>query len=221
MIYDTKRFQEIMDNLGLTPNQIYFCVLLLEQDAKRKRELFNNYTKKHGGFELEDIKKLEEKGYIEDFSNSKVDKTVIKTIGRGQAIVKKLQEFTILELIMVTPKFKDSIYIDAEIATEEFLKAYPSWITIKDKSTGKSTRFPIKKITDMTQFVNFYQTIINGDIIKHKLIVEMASHYKKFVDKGVVAGVNVKTALESKFWLQIEELIELEEAEREGSISSL
>ena len=48
-----------MDKLELTPNQIYFCTVLMEQDYKRKKELFKNYFDKHGGFDYDDIERLE------------------------------------------------------------------------------------------------------------------------------------------------------------------
>jgi hypothetical protein len=211
-----------MDKLELTPNQIYFCTVLMEQDYKRKKELFKNYFDKHGGFDYDDIERLEEKGYIANFSNSKVPKTVqIKASKRGEKEVIKMTDYTILDLIMVTPLFREEVYIDAEEAANEFIKAYPTWISIKDKATGKIQRFSIKSIPDREEFIQFYQTITNGDIIKHKLIVEMAANYKKFVEKGAVAGTNIRKALESRFWEQLEELIELEEADKDGAITSL
>ena len=215
MIYDTKRFQEIMKKLDLTPNQIYFCILLLEQDYNKKVELFNNYNERHGGFRYLEVKDLEEKGYIENFSDTDIPKTIkVTTTKKGEIKYETIKDVMILELILVTPHFKDQIYIDAELAADELLQAYPTWIVIKDK-TGKSQRVSVKTIPDRDEFVQFYHSIINGDILKHKLIVEMATHLRRFVEKKEVMATNIRKALESRFWEQIEELIELEKGDKD------
>jgi hypothetical protein len=214
MIYDTKRFQEIMTKLNLTPNQIYFCVLLLEQDFNRKRKLFLDYAEAHEGFRINEIEDLENKGYIVNFSDSNVPKTTaaIQT-KKGELVFERVKDVIILEMVMVTPKFKDAIYVDGEAAADELLKAYPTWIKIKDRATGKITKVSVKSVPDRDEFVLFYANIINGDIIKHKLIVEMATHLKKFVERGDVMASNIRKALESRFWEQIEELVEADEGE--------
>jgi hypothetical protein len=215
MIYDTKRFQEIMKKLDLTPNQIYFCILLLEQDYNRKVELFNHYAERHGGFRYLEIEDLQKKGYIENFSDTDIPKTVKITVtSKGEVKYETVKDAIILELLIVTPHFKEQIYIDPEAAADELLQAYPTWITIKDK-TGKSQRVSVKTIPDRDEFVQFYNTIINGDILKHKLIVEMATHLRRFVEKKQVIATNIRKALESRFWEQIEELIELEKGDKD------
>jgi len=216
MIYDFKRFQSIMDKLNLNPNQIYFCIVLLEQDYNRKVQLFNNYTERYGGFRYLEVYDLEQKGYIENFSDTEIPKTVkITTTKKGEVKYERLTDVMILDLIMVTPLFRDQIYIDAEAATDELLTAYPTWITIKDHKTGKSQRVSVKSVPDRDEFVQYYNSIINGDILKHKLIVEMATHLRKFVDKKEVTATNIRKALESRFWEQIEELIELEKGDKD------
>jgi hypothetical protein len=215
MIYDTKRFQEIMQKLDLTPNQIYFCILLLEQDYNRKVQMFNNYIDRHGGFRFLEIDDLETKGFIENFSNTEIPKTVkITTTKKGEVKYERVTDVMILELIVVTPLFKDQIYVDAELATDELLQAYPTWIIIKDKS-GKTQRVSVKSVPDRDEFIQFYSNIINGDILKHKLIVEMATHLRRFVEKKEVMATNIRKALESRFWEQIEELIELEKDDKD------
>lgn len=214
MIYDTRRFQDIMKKLELTPNQIYFCVLLLEKDYNRKAKLFNDFTETHGGFRLEEIEKLEEKGFIANFSDSEVPKTTaVYQSKKGQLVYERVKDVIILEMVIVTPKFIDAIYVDAEAAADELLKAYPTWIKIKDRATGKEQRVSVKNIPDRDEFVQFYNGIIQGDIIKHKLIVEMATQLRKFVERGDVMATNIRKALESRFWEQIEELVELDKGE--------
>lgn len=220
MIYDTKRFQDTMQKLNLTPNQIYFCIILLEQNYERKVALFNNYNERHGGFRFLEIRDLEQKGYIENFSNTKIPKTVKSIVTKeGKVTYDVSEDAIILELVIVTPHFKDQIYIDSELAADELLKAYPSWIVIKDKS-GKSQRFSVKSIPDRDEFVQFYAGIINGDILKHKLIVEMATQLRRFVERGEVGATNIRKALESRFWEQIEELVEIEQIDKD-MLSSL
>lgn len=209
-----------MQKLNLTPNQIYFCILLLEQNYDRKVALFNNYNERHGGFRFLEIEDLEKKRYIENFSNTNVPKTVKVVVTKeGTVTYDAVEDVIILELVIVTPYFKDQIYIDAELAADELLKAYPTWIVIKDKS-GKSQRFSVKSIPDRDEFVQFYATIINGDILKHKLIIEMANQLRRFVERGEVGATNIRKALESRFWEQIEELVEIEKIDKD-MLSSL
>lgn len=205
MIYDFKRYETIRRSLGITSNQLYFCILLLEQDYNKKLELFSYYCTVHGGFDYMDIKALEEKGYLENFSPKP-----IKTIEKSEIIGNKLSDYKlvdedyILEMFMVTPLFKGKIYIDADIAAEELLKVAPSWIYINGKRTS------IKTVSDREEFYQYYNTIINGDILKHKLIVEMFTHYKRLVEADKISGMGIRKALESRLWEQIQEIIEEE-----------
>jgi hypothetical protein len=177
--------------------------------------MFNNYIDRHGGFRFLEIDDLETKGFIENFSNTEIPKTVkITTTKKGEVKYERVTDVMILELIVVTPLFKDQIYVDAELATDELLQAYPTWIIIKDKS-GKTQRVSVKSVPDRDEFIQFYSNIINGDILKHKLIVEMATHLRRFVEKKEVMATNIRKALESRFWEQIEELIELEKDDKD------
>jgi hypothetical protein len=211
MIYDTKRFQEIMRKLSLTPNQIYFCVLLLEQDYYKKKEMFEEYAEKHGGFRWLEIEDLEQKGYIANFSDTQIPKTVgIVQTRKGEIKYERIKDVIILEMVIVTPHFKDQIYVDPEIAAEELLSVYPAWITINGK------RQSIKIIGDRDEFYEYYKGITGGDIIKHKTIVEAFSHYKKYVDKGKVNGMGIRKALESRLWQDIQELMEQDNVDRDA-----
>lgn len=214
MFYDFRRTNKILNELGISPNQAYFCILLLEQDFNYKKELFDNYINKNEGIDFIDINKLEELGYIENCSNNNILKTIgiekkYKYAGNTYKVdYKKTTDIAILELFIVTPKFKDSIYIDAEVAAEELLKVYPSWIFIENK------RQSLKIIPDREEFYQYYNTIINGDILKHKFIVEMFSRYRKLIDDNKINGMGIKKALESRFWEEIEKLTEEEESDK-------
>jgi hypothetical protein len=210
MIYDSKRFQDIMRKLDLTPNQIYFCVMLLEQDFYKKKELFEEYAERHGGFRWLEIEDLEQKGYIANFSDSSVPKTVgIAKTRKGEIKYERVKDVIVLEMVIVTPHFKDQIYVDPEVAAEELLAVYPAWITINGK------RQSIKIIGDREEFYEYYKGITGGDIIKHKTIVEAFSNYKKYVEKGKVNGMGIRKALESRLWQDIEQLMEQDKLDRD------
>ncbi len=200
-----------MRKLDLTPNQIYFCVLLLEQDYFKKKELFEEYAARHGGFRWLEIEDLENKGYIANFSNTAIPKTTgIVQTKKGEIKYEKVKDVIILEMVIVTPHFKDQIYIDPELAAEELLSVYPAWITINNK------RQFIKIIGDRLEFYEYYNSITGGDILKHKTIVEAFSHYKKYVEKGKVNGMGIRKALESRLWQDIEQLMEHDKLDRDA-----
>lgn len=215
MFYDFRKTNELLEKLKITPNQAWFCVMLLEQDYNYKVKLFHDYIKEYGVIDFVDIDALEKLGYIENFANSKVPKTTIIKKEYNYAEQKYITEkkpitdIIILELFMITPKFKELVYLDAEEAAEELLSVYPSWVNIKGKQT------PLKKIPDREAFYQYYFSITNGDMLKHKYIVEMFRHYRDLIKKDKVLGMNIINALESKLWMEIEELIELNKQDKD------
>jgi hypothetical protein len=193
--------------------------MLLEQNFKYKKELFYNYIEKHDGIDYMDILKLENLGYVEDCgNNNEIEKTVEIVINKQSGYkkeYKKLKDVVLLDLLIVTPLFKNKVYIDPEIAAEEVLKAYPSWMIIKGSRTYlKGIPF------DKEPFYEYYNSIIQGDILKHKFIVEMFKHVKRLTEtkKGgvpVLNPVGLVKALESKLYNDIEELLALEETDKD------
>jgi len=227
MFYDYKRTNKILKELGITPNQAWFCMMIMEQDFKYKNQLFKDYTDEHGGIEVADIAKLEELGYIENFSDSTVPKTIaverLMNLNKTGYVktFRQSKDAVILSLFIVTPKFKDLIFIDPEIAAEELQKVFPAWMMIKDRQTGKLQRTFLQGIpADKEPFYDYYATIHGGDILKHRYICEMFSHFKKYVTEGKVNGMGIIKALEGKLWKHIKELIELEKDELGESYES-
>lgn len=218
LFYDWKRTNTILKDLNITPNQAWLCIMLLEQDYNYKKELFNNYIEKHGGFDYADIEKLEELNYIENCSSSDVPKTVAvkQNIKLGSKSYNKhfeqSRDALILELFIVTPTFKEKVYVDPELAGEEVLNSYPSWAKIK------GTRVSLKGIADRQAFYQYYYEIIAGDILKHKFICEMFSKYKKMLAEPnpKVNGMGILKALESRYWDQIQELLELDSLDKDA-----
>lgn len=220
VFYDFKRTNNILNTLNITANQAWICIMLLEQNFNYKKELFINYVEKHDGIDYMDILKLEELGYIEDCgSNNEIEKTVtISVVKKGNKYEKtyrKLKNVVLLDLLIVTPLFKEKVYIDPEVAAEEVLKAYPAWMIIKGSRTY------LKGIpSDKEPFYEYYNSIIQGDILKHKFIVEMFKHVKRLTStikngNPVLNPVGLVKALESKLYNDIEELLALEEAEKD------
>jgi len=217
MFYDWKKTNDILNTLNITPNQAWLVLMFMEQDYNYKTILFNGYVDKFGGFDYTDIVRLEELGYIENCSATQVPKTVAvhnKVNIGSQKYERKFEtssDVLILELFVVTPKFREIVYIDAEIAGEELFSIYPSWITITDKGSGQVKRQSIKIIPDRNAFYAYYYDLIQGDILKHKYICEMFKHYRKLILAEKIQGMGILKALESRLWTQIEELLELEE----------
>lgn len=215
MFYDFKRTNNILKELDITPNQAWLCIMLLEQNFNYKKELFNHYINRFNGIDYMDILKLEELGYIEDCgSNNEIEKTVkVELVKRGagyEKVYEKVKDIVLLDLLIVTPLFRDKVYIDPEVAANELLAVYPAWMIIKGQRTF------MKGIpADKEPFYAYYNTIIEGDILKHKFIVSMFSHFKRLYTKGAINPVGLIKALESKMYNDIEELLELEESEKD------
>jgi hypothetical protein len=223
MFYDFKRTTEILKQLDITANQAWFCVMLLEPDFDYKLELFNKYINSiDNSILFDDIQILEEKGYIENCSNTKLPKTIVvkRTIEYAGSStifeIVKSKDVAILELFIVTPKFKEQVYIEAEAAAEELLKIYPAWISIKDKQSGRISRQSIKMIEDRDAFYEMYHRVhTQGDILKHRYICDMFSHYRRLVSEGKVQGMNILKALESRLYQDIEQLLEEENGNKD------
>lgn len=191
MIYETEKFTNELIRLKITPNQCHIIMIFLETGKKRD-ELVNKFNISFG-FNASDIAKLEELGYLENMNSQKPN--------AKQSI----------HLYIITPKLKELLFIDEddlEIACEEAWLAYPKLLTIDGKSQSSRT-------ISRTDFTTVYSKIIKGNIILHKKIVEMFTHYKGLVKKGKVHGLGLKKALETRIWEVIEEMIEQEEEEKE------
>lgn len=203
MVYDFERFSEIMQKLDISPNQIYICMLLMEKSMKKKVELFTKYKIIQEGFEYEDLEVLVNKGYLEDFNSDKVPRTVFEHGKRRQ-----ITELKTFDLFMVTDKFKEGIWIDSEEAALEAWQSFPTWMKINEKSTN------IKNMV-YDEFVEHYSKIISGNGVLHRKIVTAFSHFRRFVKAGKVTGMGIKKALDKKLWNDIEELLELEEDDKD------
>ena len=190
MIYDTERFQNELIRLKITPTQCHVLMLFLETGKKREQLIsrYNNNFK----FEKNDLLKLEELGYLENMNspNSKTNS---------------------VHLYIITPKLKELLFIDEddlEIACEEAWLAYPKLLIIDGKSQSSRT-------ISRDEFSTVYTKVIRGNIILHKKIVEMFTHYKKLVKLGKVHGLGLKKAIETRIWEVIEEMIEFEEEDKQ------
>lgn len=195
MIYDAERFNDELVRLSITPTQCHLCMCLLETGKKREKLIIkykNNFK-----LEAEDLKKLQDLGYLENMNGqaSKVDS---------------------IHLYYVTPKLKELLFVDdddLEIACEEAWQAFPKLLMLPDKD-GKLKPQSSRTIS-RDDFGEAYTKLIRGNIILHKRIVEMFTHYKDLVKKQKVHGLGLKKVLETKHWEVIEEMIELEEEDKD------
>lgn len=220
MIYNFPRFQEIKEKLGLTPNQIYICLVLMETNKENKRELIEKYKQQHKGFEQRDIDTLIEKEYLLNLNttNPNVETTILKKESQEKfkPIVKKTPEGETLviqnrtlDLLVVTDKFKEGIFIDNDDAAEEIWSIYPKWMNINNKR--QSTKSILYE-----EFKVLYGNLIQGNGILHKKIVECVSNYKKVEKAGHIQLVGIKKFFENKIYNDIEELLEDLEGEKDS-----
>lgn len=216
MFYNFKKENKLLEELKITPNQAWFCIMLMEQDFNKKKEIFVNYCEQHGGFNHFDILALEQLGYIENFNYGKPEgKTIIRTVkdenGKSYKKEELLHNINLLEFFIITPKFTEKVYIDPEDALEELLSNFPSWMIIDGQRQYLKNYSPKNGLS----FAEFYNSITGGDILKHKYICQMFSHFKRLVAKKKVNGIGIVKALDNQLWKDIEELLELEETEKD------
>lgn len=165
--------------------------------------MFNRFKASQGGFDYSDIEYLVEKNYLADFSSPNVLMTKIEN---GEK--KLVKDFKFIELFIVTPKFKEGIFVDNEEAALEAWKAFPAWMTINGQLVNvRNMEYQV--------FEEQYELIINGNGILHKTIVEAFTSYKKFVKDGKVQGMGIKKAIEKKLWDDIAELIVAEQESKD------
>lgn len=210
MIYNFDEFNNIITKLGVSPNQMYICMMMLEKDFKKKIELLNKYIKQEGGFDFSDIEFLISKGYVEDFNTQNFPVTLINE--KGRKILIKDKEKKLFELYMVTPKFQEDIFIDNYEAAKEAYEIFPRVLYINGVMQSART-------IGYEEFEIEYPKIINGNGVLHKRIIQAFSNYKRLIKAKKVHGMGLRNALKQRYWEVIEEMIELDNEENEAKFT--
>src|ERR1039458_2785874 len=122
MFYDIEKFAMLLIKYKLTPNQFFFAYLLHES----RNDLLKKYCNVETGvglFKADDVKTLEERGYI-------ININAIKD-GFQQSFV---------ESFICTSTFKELAFLEYEEPLQELMAVYPHILTIEGKN------FPAKSI---------------------------------------------------------------------------
>ena len=169
---DTKKLTKLLIKYNLNPEEFYVV------DALCKKEYLSlkSYIESRGEFAIDILKTLEEKAYIEYW---------------GKDGLYNIHD------ILVTDNFYNNIYIDEEIAGEEFFKAYPSFISIDGKMI-------MSKKCDKDLYTEKYCKDIGFDKDRHEKIIKGLGIAKK---KGLI-NMAIRNFIDSKAYDILEELVD-------------
>jgi hypothetical protein len=146
MLIDPTQYGEFLCKHKLTPNQFWLCYLIHLDD----KDMMYEYLKNVGKFSKDDIKVLEQKGFI--FNNNPEDEA-----GESKYAFKHF---------IATSTFKELIFVDSSEAFQELWNSYPDYLNIENK------RIPAKSV-DYDALEKVYSKLLKNDLVLHKEIVSL------------------------------------------------
>lgn len=159
---------------------------LLYYIGVKKYTNIEHYITECGNYSVESIKKLEEKGLVELFSDNLT-----------------------LENIKVSQTFLSKIIVDIEYASEELRDVYPSVIIVNDQvHNAKNLRG--RKLEEL------YSKVIKGDLELHKKIIKVTTKWANMQRKyngRAVAPLGLQRFLEDGFY---ETLLEMKDGDSDA-----
>lgn len=159
-IDDVRGYTNFLIKHKLTPNQFYFLLLrnmsIVDSDTAVRATI--DYIDSTGGFTIKELEDLESRGYLDNV-NSPGDFDVIA--------------------YFATPKFYNELFVETDLAGEEFWKAYPDKIIIN----GAEVR---AKTGDKEELTKLYAKKIKYNKNTHKKVLESL---KKDIEEGLNMGI--------------------------------
>lgn len=165
---DVKRFTKGLIQFELEPNEFFFMLCLINNE----QQCLVDYFKMFPLFSKEMLERLHLKSYI----------IIINPKG--------LDENLKLSDIIINPEFKEKYFIDEENAARELTECYFKKMTVNGKV------MPARNIA-LYELMKLYGKIINGDIEKHKEIIEKTKNYVK---KEREAVIGLRKYVEQQYW---------------------
>ncbi len=175
MIADINKYVDFLISNNLTEHQFLILWLIQTKDE----ENIKRYRNKFGQFDVDQIFKLIEYGWIEDFGTVKDDK----------------QNFNIYNFL-VNDKFTKNVVVDEEDAYQELCAVYPKWMDVK------GTKWPMIK-GDPYKIAKEYLKCHKKNKLAHDRIVRITEQYFK---NHPVQG-NIEDYILNRRWNLLEELI--------------
>ena len=176
MFYDIEKFAMLLIKYKLTPNQFFFAYLLHEG----RNDLLKKYCNVETGvglFKADDVKTLEERGYI-------ININAIKD-GFQQSFV---------ESFICTSTFKELAFLEYEEPLQELMAVYPNILTIEGKN------FPAKSI-DPAILGPIYLKNIKADFDTHIEVLGLT----QYAVRNNLITTDLDKYVKSKIWEVIKE----------------
>ena len=169
----------------ISVEQYFFMYLLSRRDFNKPEEesLARQYINRVKRFKLDDIKDLEDRGFIEDMNSP------------GQSF----PEFYILP-----PKIYEKFFFHEEDDGEELWLAYPAKFPLRDKGT----EFLARTGGDKHELLSIYRKRIKNSKKKHKFVMEQLEKYKRLVKSGKINGRRIAEFIKFELWDSIAECTE-------------
>ena len=167
---NTKKLTSLLIKYNLSPEEFY----ILDALYKKEHRALKDYIESRGNFNIKILETLEEKEYIQYWG--------------------KDGTYNVTD-ILVTDKFYNNIYIDSEIAGDEFFKTYPSFISIDGKMI-------MSKKCDRDLYVEKYCKDIGFDKERHIKIIEGL----KIAKAKSLINMAIRNFIDSQMYDILEEL---------------
>lgn len=158
---DPTSYVDFLCTHKLSPNQFLLCYLLYTEHMIRDKESnlryatvgnIYKYCDKGTGWSNSDVEDLIEKGYLIDTTKTK--------------------DTYAIDRLILTEKFVDLMFINANFAFEEFFEAYPNSTMIDGKAA-------FLKAVDPDVVAERYKKAIKNSAVKHAEIMEIIAYAKE------------------------------------------
>jgi hypothetical protein len=174
MIYETRKYIDILTKFKITPTQFLFAWMVYNKQWEELRDYMNTF----GAFDPDSIQDL-------------IDKDLILNINPSS------KKFGARDL-QVTEVFAGEMVVTGDDAWEEFYERYPGMMVVN------GTRIATKGLTrqDEEYTKAKYIEYVNTNKYVHQNILAMVSKYKE--DNGGLATMKIDKFVSGQFWNEIE-----------------
>lgn len=167
---------------GVNIRQYFIMYLLSRKDFERKDSYLRRYIHTVEDFPLQDVKDLEEKGFIEDFNNP------------GE---------TYPAAFMLTPKANE-VFVTDDIAQELWDK-YPTTFPL---SSGGNF---MARVGDRDELMGLYLKKIKNSRKQHDRVMLLLDCYIELVDQGKINGTKLSNFITHHIWEVVEDIKQKED----------
>tara|TARA_S200002703_G_scaffold74918_1_gene64568 strand:+ start:180 stop:767 length:588 start_codon:yes stop_codon:yes gene_type:complete len=164
----------------ITVGQYFFLYLLHRGDhtLEENKSLFKQYCKSCGFFDIDEIRQLSHRRFLEDFNDIRSGKTLP-------------------EMFMVHDDVKQRLFTTPEIEGEELWNSYPARFSLGDDKffLGRS---------GATKDVVIMEYLAKVGKAKHRFVMDRLELFKQLVEEGQLPGRKIIDFVREEIWEQLE-----------------